>query len=298
MLRFDSAGGARRGAGGGPGGGEVFVVHHYAGAVRYDSAGFLAKNRDALHADVAACARASSLAFVAALFPAAAAAAEAAGCGSGAGRGTARRRGKAATVGATFRRQLAALAARVRRTRVQYVRCVKPNGRASPEAWDAAGVAAQLKASGVLAAVRISRQCFPNTLAHAAFAARFGRPLLPGTPPPPAGERAGGDALRGWCERALVLLLGRDGGGGDGDGGQGGACWQVGRARAYFRAGALERLEARRRAVLRACAVALQRCARGRLGRRAAAQARARRAAVRPDSARSTVVPTCCTFVH
>ena len=116
----------------------VFTVAHYAGPVTYAADGWLDRNKDALHDDLAVLAAGSSRPFVAGLFRGRAAAAAAAA-----------RRPRAKTVLAKFKGNLASLLDEVERTEVRYVRCVKPNGAKAPRRWDAALVAGQLRCAAV-----------------------------------------------------------------------------------------------------------------------------------------------------
>ncbi|KAH8065114.1 hypothetical protein JL722_2019 [Aureococcus anophagefferens] len=95
----------------------VFTVAHYAGPVTYAADGWLDRNKDALHDDLA--------------------------------------RRAAKTVLAKFKGNLASLLDEVERTEVRYVRCVKPNGAKAPRRWDAALVACQLRADAEAAAAEL-----------------------------------------------------------------------------------------------------------------------------------------------
>lgn len=60
-------------------------------------------------------------------------------------------------------------------TTVQYVRCIKPNSHSSPDEFELSLVAEQLRSAGVLDAIRMSREGYPNRLPHKLVLARFGR---------------------------------------------------------------------------------------------------------------------------
>jgi len=133
-----------------------FGVRHYAEPVAYTVDGWLERNRDALHADLAALMRGSSVPQVSALFP-----------------GQATRADR--TVASKFRRKLRKLLEDVAETETRYVRCIKPNAEASSTKFDAAAVCAQLRCAGVVAAVEMTRAGYPNRSGHGAFVARYGR---------------------------------------------------------------------------------------------------------------------------
>ncbi|OQR93349.1 myosin-like protein [Achlya hypogyna] len=215
-----------------------FAITHYAGYVAYDTAGFLVKNTDALQKDVLALLYRSSAPFVNALFPAPAE--------SKATVVTNRLRRSnsilADSVGTQFKSQLNALMEDIRRTHVQYVRCIKPNSTKSPHTFSKGRVAAQLQCAGVVEAVRISRMAFPNRLLQQECLQRF-RLLVR------AAACDSDDDEINQCAAMLAQLLAP-------------ADFQLGKSRVFFRAGALERLEDLRTRQRDASAIVLQRVAR------------------------------------
>jgi hypothetical protein len=82
------------------------------------------------------------------------------------------------TVGTQFKTQLDSLMATIAETSVNYIRCIKPNPKFSPVVFDQLSVLNQLRYSGVLEAVRISRASYPNRQAISDFVSRF-KCLLP-----------------------------------------------------------------------------------------------------------------------
>jgi myosin-5 len=117
---------------------DKFTLTHYAAPVTYSAKGFCEKNKDSLAEDMLKALEKASVPFVRGLFPSAAAAAAAkahAAAAAGAAAGKAPARAKRThrsslavnTVGTQFKQQLAHLMASINKTRVQFVRCIKPN---------------------------------------------------------------------------------------------------------------------------------------------------------------------------
>lgn len=99
-----------------------FTIVHYAGRVNYDTSQFLQKNTDPLHPDLLELMAGSSNTRLAALFDSSSPGGKPLGHG-----------GRASlwsmTVGSRFKEQLNELIAAIQRTRVHYIRCVKPNSK-------------------------------------------------------------------------------------------------------------------------------------------------------------------------
>lgn len=125
----------------------AFAVEHYAGEVVYASEGLLDKNRDFVVAEHAALAAASGSGLLRELFPE-----EAEERGAG-GRRSAF---QLSTVGSRFRKQLGGLMTTLGACQPHYIRCIKPNPDSVPGTVSAAYVLEQLRAGGVLEAVRIA----------------------------------------------------------------------------------------------------------------------------------------------
>ncbi|RLN88129.1 hypothetical protein BBJ28_00008108, partial [Nothophytophthora sp. Chile5] len=154
----------------------LFVVHHYAGAVAYDTFGFCEKNKDILYPEITAIIKRSSKPFVRGLLNV-----------SSETRTPARnaKKGRAASVasrvslGSQFRSQLKVLLETINITDCHYVRCLKPNDSAKANLLVSKRVCDQLKAGGVLEAVRVNRAGYPVRIAHQQFLKRY-RPLANG----------------------------------------------------------------------------------------------------------------------
>ncbi|ETW06453.1 hypothetical protein H310_02709 [Aphanomyces invadans] len=207
-----------------------FTIHHYAGQVIYETSGFLVKNTDMLQRDTLLLLNRSSSPFVLSLFPQA--------------EKPVTNRLKRSnsilgdSVGTQFKSQLNALMEDIRRTHVQYVRCIKPNATKSSSLFSKGSVTGQLQCAGVVEAVKISRSAFPNRLTQDHCLDRF-QMLLPRHPVPVAS-----------CDEFLAQMLPT-------------SDYQLGKTRVFFRAGALERLEELRTTKRNKCAIHLQRMLRG-----------------------------------
>ncbi|GBG26117.1 Myosin-12 [Hondaea fermentalgiana] len=156
-----------------------FVVHHFASSVSYEITGFLAKNNDALQADLSdfLVAKAGAQSFLARqLFPPPDIEAERAKAlaGGGAQRRQARKMASTNSVSKQFRGQMAQLVDELQQTALHFVRCVKANEDKTAGCWDTALVLNQLRHLGVMEAVRIRQEGFPVTLQPQEIAARFG----------------------------------------------------------------------------------------------------------------------------
>ena len=149
---------------------------------RYTTDGFLEKNKDRLHPDATSLLASSTLSLVAELFSSPADAStsdkkKSKGTSSGSkSRRKKSRRGstmRIATLGHQFRSQLSLLMTAVRSTQPHYVRCLKPNAKASPRLFDRPNIVRQLRCGGVLEAIRVARLGYPVRLSHEEFIQRW-----------------------------------------------------------------------------------------------------------------------------
>ncbi|KAJ4843468.1 hypothetical protein Tsubulata_006796 [Turnera subulata] len=144
--------------------GSAFCVSHYAGEVVYDTNGFLEKNRDPLHSDFTQL-LSSSGRQLAQLFASK----------------VLNKSPKLATtlsgldfsmqsVATKFKGQLFKLMYQLENTTPHFVRCIKPNTKLLPGAFELDLVSQQLRCCGVLEVVRISRSGYPTRMTHQEFA--------------------------------------------------------------------------------------------------------------------------------
>mmetsp|Transcript_50054 Transcript_50054/g.64134 ORF Transcript_50054/g.64134 Transcript_50054/m.64134 type:complete len:1151 (-) Transcript_50054:283-3735(-) len=242
-----------------------FIVKHYAGSVTYTSDGFLEKNKDMVQEDLVECMRVSENSLVASIFAPPPVVEEAA-AESGGGRRSKKGSLNQLTVSTKFKNQLGQLMGTIGATNVQYVRCIKPNPMKSKELFNMKMVVEQLRCAGVIEAIRITREGFPNKIFHREFLDRFSllapqvakrpnevaaSPTKKSTPASPV-KVANKVQLSALCTEVLNIVL------------EGLASkFQVGQTRIYFKGGILEDLEGRRAVVMQQSAVMIQRIARG-----------------------------------
>ncbi|PAV81570.1 hypothetical protein WR25_02774 isoform A [Diploscapter pachys] len=147
---------------------KIFGVNHYAGAVFYNSKGFLEKNRDTLSSDLVALMLSSKMPFVVRLFDDV--------CYDNA------QRKKGATVSMQFRRSLDSLMLQLSQTQPFFIRCIKPNDFKRALVIDSELVVRQLRYSGMLDTIRIRRCGYPVRHLYASFVDRY-RVLVNGIGP-------------------------------------------------------------------------------------------------------------------
>ncbi|CAH0489064.1 unnamed protein product [Peronospora farinosa] len=153
----------------------LFVVHHYAGAVTYDTFGFCEKNKDILYPEITAIIKRSSKPFVRGLLQVSVEKKPFSKKSKGRASSIAAR----VSLGLQFRNQLKNLLETINVTDCHYVRCLKPNDKAKANLLMPKRVCDQLKAGGVLEAVRVNRAGYPVRIAHLQFIKRY-RPLANG----------------------------------------------------------------------------------------------------------------------
>eukprot|EP00536_Pseudo-nitzschia_multiseries_P013607 jgi/Psemu1/212206/e_gw1.593.27.1 len=254
-----------------------FGIHHYAGKVVYDATNFVKKNTDTLPSDLLNCAKLSSNAIIAnelnndeMMNPMHKGAASASTGGAkkkkrpkaaqAASTRTLKRRSSnivAETVWTKFKSQLSRLMDTLSDTKTRYIRCIKPNTQKSPLLMEHASTVEQLRCAGVVAAVTISRSAFPNRLEHISILDRF-KSLWPKGDHIAVLKNEHLD-IDERCKKATDILLTlalkqmefeKNG--------SRFRAFVMGKTRAYFRAGALEFLEAERMKHLGTYVVAIQ----------------------------------------
>lgn len=140
--------------------GDVFSVRHYAASVCYSCDGFVEKNADTLYPDLYDAMSASTNELIASMFPP-----------SSGGNDSAQT--KKATLGASFRKQLASLMETLRSTEPHYVRCIKPNQFKQARLFEGRSVLDQLTCAGVFEAVKIRKQGYPFRFTYERFVTRY-----------------------------------------------------------------------------------------------------------------------------
>lgn len=257
----------------------AFVVDHYAGEVCYASEFMMDKNKDFVVAEHAHLMASSSVVLLRELFDADAAAlggggsaaADALSSQAGSELPSPKKQPETSTVsqrrsgfmlssvGARFRKQLQGLMGTLATCQPHYIRCVKPNPESRPGNLIPEYVLEQLRAGGVLEAVRIACAGFPTRKPFMPFAQRYcillGRKKLVelGLPVTQSGfvdwYTVTDDQLLSVCKHILY--------------GSGLENWQLGKTRVFLRAGQLAQLEGARGRRLTVSAVQIQAVYRG-----------------------------------
>lgn len=184
-----------------------FVIHHYAGKVSYDTFGFCEKNKDVLYPEITNVIKRSSKPFVRSLLKVTEGRrASAPRKPQGILKGRAGSVASRVSLGSQFRNQLKELIETINVTNCHYVRCLKPNDSAKPAIFVSKRVCDQLKAGGVLEAVRVNRAGYPVRIAHQQFVKRY-RPLANGIYLRKIPEEAGSDEFYDPEERKQASSL-------------------------------------------------------------------------------------------
>jgi myosin heavy subunit len=184
----------------------------------------------------------------------------------------------APTVWGKYKTQLHELMANLRKTNSRYIRCIKPNMKKVPVLMEHIPTIEQLRCAGVVAAVTLARSAFPNRLDNASVRFRYGSMWEKSQyPSAKTSSMDANQALRCDCDAILHCALKSKET--VNDEGKVVKAYVVGRTKSYFRAGALEYLEANRKSGLDGQATTIQRFARGWLVRKQVGDYAKRRAA-------------------
>ncbi|EIE22795.1 hypothetical protein COCSUDRAFT_47698 [Coccomyxa subellipsoidea C-169] len=242
----------------------AFAVEHYAGRVTYSSELLLDKNKDFVVAEHVGLLRSSKSDFIQELF--AESNAELAEAAAIAGGKVMRRGTKSAfklnSVGAQFRKQLQGLMGTLKQCQPHFIRCIKPNPQSKPGQLAPQYVLEQLRAGGVLEAVRIACAGFPTRKFFRPFVQRYMILVANGRGAyHPMDVENMDQAQAGECVRKILQAARVDG-------------WQIGKTRVFLRAGQLAQLEGARGRRLTASALTIQAAFRGLMARRALRDAR------------------------
>lgn len=129
---------------------EGFLVRHFAGAVCYQTAQFLEKNNDSLHASLEALVQEAQNKFIQGLF---AASSE-----------THSARGKLSfiSVSSKFKSQLQELMDKLGSTGTNFIRCIKPNVKMVDHEFEGGAILSQLQCSGMTSVLELMQQGFPS----------------------------------------------------------------------------------------------------------------------------------------
>lgn len=248
----------------------TFSVQHYAGSVEYQTATFLEKNKDELPKETRDLLMSSSNQFIAYLGNQLNETSTKQKKPSGAApqRKVLRKTSSSLvkeSVGSQFSSQLGELRERINRTTPHYVRCLKPNDDLVPDNFHHLVIADQLRCAGVLEAIRVSRVGFPQRYAHDAFVQRY-RMLFLNEMNSLVRLRRGGDQCEFLVAEATKMVCEHIGEGAFSSR-EVQAGIQMGRTKVFLRSFAFEALERLRSVKMDFAATAIQKAARGFLGR-------------------------------
>ncbi|UYV60661.1 MYO6 [Cordylochernes scorpioides] len=136
---------------------EGFLIRHFAGAVCYETAKFIEKNNDALHASLESLMLESGNQLLKELF--------AKKKGSSPKNSSVKsQQGKLTfeSVGSKFRTQLQDLMTKLRSTGTHFVRCIKPNFKMTHHHFEGGQILSQLRCSGMTSVLELMQQGYPS----------------------------------------------------------------------------------------------------------------------------------------
>ncbi|XP_024835619.1 unconventional myosin-XIX isoform X1 [Bos taurus] len=245
-----------------------FIVLHYAGPVRYRTAGLVEKNKDPVPPELTSLLQQSQDPLLKVLFPADPE-------DKSPEEPSGQNRAPVLTVVSKFKASLEQLLQVLHGTTPHYIRCIKPNSQAQAQIFHREEVLSQLEACGLVETIHISAAGFPIRVSHRNFMERYQllRRLRPAITPSPHGPCPDGGrsecppctepaTLQGLLQEILHTLP---------------APLHCGRTKVFMTDSTLELLERGRAQVLEQCARHIQR---GWRRHRCRTQARRRRAAV------------------
>ncbi|EQC25795.1 hypothetical protein SDRG_16343 [Saprolegnia diclina VS20] len=146
-----------------------FTIAHYAGDVVYTATGFIEKNKDSVHVEALELLGTSSKGFVTHLFASDESRRRSTAVSLKADSPPRRATNAASSVVLKFKSELSTLLELLHATVPHFIRCIKPNDELDPTAFDDVRVVEQLRCSGVLEAVKISRSGYPVRMLHSSF---------------------------------------------------------------------------------------------------------------------------------
>lgn len=172
---FGSVAGAKQGGGGHEyfitpkfGSDRTFIIAHYAGEVKYTADGFVEKNMESLSTELKELGGTSSVELVRNVYS------QASGSVDSLPQGGSRRSSiRGFSIASQFKISLQSLVEDLEKTQPHYIRCVKPNLKKAPNAFNAGEVLKQLRYSGMMEAIRIRREGYALREPHQSFFARF-----------------------------------------------------------------------------------------------------------------------------
>merc|ERR1740138_1078361 len=130
---------------------EGFIIRHFAGAVCYNSEGFMEKNNDALTPDLNELMQASKDPFLRNIFERRPGEPEI-------------KRGKLTLIslGDKFKKALSGLMEKLHSTRASFIRCIKPNQKMKPKIFEGAAIISQLQCAGMVSVLDLMQGGYPS----------------------------------------------------------------------------------------------------------------------------------------
>jgi len=145
-----------------------FGVKHFAGLVTYDATDFIERNTDQLPLDLLECVTKCTNSIISTQFDTLLTERQTLM------QSTRRKQGAMSmTICSKFRKRLAGLIEHIAATKTRYVRCIKPNENKTPRVTDHMVTMRQLGSAGIVTAINISKNIFPNQLPYDTVWDRF-----------------------------------------------------------------------------------------------------------------------------
>lgn len=148
-----------------------FGIRHFAGPVTYDATKFVERNMDKLPEDLIHCVSQSTNKLISSEFQRILEDTKSSNTQEAKSPG--KRKTTSKTVIQKFRLQLKGLMDNIHDTTTRYIRCIKPNESMTPRMMDHYTTMRQLECAGLVTAITISRETFPNRLGYDATRERF-----------------------------------------------------------------------------------------------------------------------------
>jgi myosin heavy subunit len=146
-----------------------FAVRHYAAPIKYDARKFIERNLDKIPSLLLQCACKSTNPLIREEFQQLSSNLEASKSGGPKKRSEATKH----FVLTKFKQQLSSLMSLIEESRTRYIRCVKPNKTMLPKILDHSHTVSQLESAGLVTAIIISKESFPNRLTYELVLERF-----------------------------------------------------------------------------------------------------------------------------
>lgn len=144
-----------------------FLIRHFAGAVCYQTAQFIEKNNDALHASLEALAHEARNPFILKIFSNSQEASV--------------QKGKLSfiSVASKFKSQLSELMEKLRATGTNFIRCIKPNVKMVSHLFEGGAILSQLQCAGMTSVLELMQQGYPSRTAFAELYTMYKKFLPP-----------------------------------------------------------------------------------------------------------------------